>query len=148
MIRFITLLGFLTVIFLCACSSNKAMNSTLTVTVISTEGVHNILKEVEIADTPAKHEKGLMDREKLADNSGMLFIYKKPREGSFWMKNTYIPLAIAFIDIDGTIIDILHGKPQDVTLLTPSHPYLTVLEVNDGWFSSRDIFVGSTINWE
>ena len=99
-------------------------------------------------DLAAQVVKGLMHRKSLDSDSGMLFIYPKERLGSFWMKNTLVPLAIAFIDDRGTIIEILHGKPLDVTLLTPSHPYLTVLEVNEGWFSNRNISVGAKVSWK
>ena len=101
-----------------------------------------------MANTTAKHAKGLMHRKSLASDSGMLFIYPKERLGSFWMKNTLVPLAIAFIDERGTIIEILHGEPLDVTLLTPSRPYLTVLEVNEGWFSNRNISIGAKVSWK
>ena len=118
------------------------------VTIISSEGQTYRLERVEVANTTAKHAKGLMHRKSLASDSGMIFIYPKERWGSFWMKNTLVPLAIAFIDERGTIIEILHGEPLDVTLLTPSLPYLTVLEVNEGWFSNRNISIGAKVSWK
>ena len=129
-------------------SCHESSLKIVTVTVTSSEGQSYRLENVEVASTTTEHEKGLMHRKSLDSDSGMLFIYPKERVGSFWMKNTVIPLAIAFIDDQGKIIEILHGKPLDVTLLTPSHPYLTVLEVNEGWFSNRNISVGAKVSWK
>ena len=132
--------------FLTSCHASSL--EIVKVTIISSEGQTYRLEKVEVANTTDKHEKGLMHRKSLDSDSGMLFIYPKDRLGSFWMKNTLVPLAIAFIDAHGTIIQILHGEPLDVTLLTPSHPYLTVLEVNEGWFSNRNISVGAKVSWK
>ena len=93
---------------LSSCHSNSL--KIVTVTVTSSEGQAYRLENVEVASTTTEHEKGLMHRKSLASDSGMLFIYPKERLGSFWMKNTLVPLAIAFIDNRGTIIEILHGK--------------------------------------
>jgi len=141
-------LFFLPFLFFLLSSCHANSLKIVTVTVTSSEGQVYRLESVEVASTTTEHEKGLMHRKSLDSDAGMLFIYPKERLGSFWMKNTLIPLAIAFIDDRGTIIEILHGEPLDVTLLTPSHPYLTVLEVNEGWFSNRNISVGAKVSWK
>ena len=77
---------------------------------------------VEVADDPAERAKGLMNRTTLGKNRGMLFVYPEERELSFWMKNTLIPLSIAFIDWERRIIDIQDMKPLDDSPPTTSHP--------------------------
>jgi len=88
---------------------------------------------VEMAVTPGQQEKGLMDREVLPEEEGMLFVFNSVRKRSFWMKNTLIPLDIIFLDVDGTINHIHHNaKPQDRALITSKRPAKAVLEVNGG----------------
>ena len=94
---------------------------------------------VEIADDPGERAQGLMNREELAPDSGMLFIYEIPREASFWMKNTLMPLDMIFMDETGTIRHIHeNAQPRDLTPIpgaTPDDPdpeRLMVLEVDGG----------------
>jgi uncharacterized membrane protein (UPF0127 family) len=102
---------------------------------------------VEVADDPAEQAKGLMYRKALGKNRGMLFIYPEERELSFWMKNTLIPLSIAFIDSERRIIDIQDMKPLDDE---PPHyvsaePAQYALEVNQGFFKKRGVKVGDRV---
>ncbi len=102
---------------------------------------------VIVAETPAERTKGLMFRSYLAPDSGMLFVFEKDEHLHFWMKNTYIPLAIAYIDSIGVITDILQMKPLDT--LTPyrsSKPVRYALEVNSDWFYLNHIKVGDTVS--
>ena len=102
----------------------------------------------EVASTTASRARGLMYRRSMPKNDGMLFVYAKARPLSFWMKNTYIPLDIAFIDADGVIRDIVQMKP----LTTASHPSIVAvpyaLEMNEGWFARRSIAVGAKVVFE
>lgn len=102
---------------------------------------------VELATTEASRARGLMYRRSMADDDGMLFIYPKPRKLSFWMKNTYLPLTIAFIDADDVIVHIEDMKP----LTTNSHPAPTAvpyaLEMNQGWFAEHGVKVGDTVSF-
>jgi uncharacterized membrane protein (UPF0127 family) len=68
---------------------------------------------VEIADTPATRETGLMNRFSLRPDHGMLFVFDRPQSMAFWMKNTYIPLSIAFVDAHGVILNIEDMQPRD-----------------------------------
>ncbi|UOF00340.1 DUF192 domain-containing protein [Bdellovibrio reynosensis] len=106
---------------------------------------------VEVAETPAQHERGLMYRDTLAENDGMLFIFKNEETRFFWMKNTLIDLAIAYFNKDGELIDIQEmksGKGVTDTML-PSYPSSLpakyALEMNKGWFAKNKIRVGSKL---
>ncbi len=102
--------------------------------------------DVEIADTENARQKGLMYRMSLAENSGMLFIFEKDKRLSFWMKNTYIPLDIAFIDSSGVITDIMQMKPLDISVFYNSSTEVRyALEVNQWWFQKHGIKPGSKI---
>ncbi|MFQ5604130.1 MAG: DUF192 domain-containing protein [bacterium] len=115
------------------------------------KGMHTILIEgiplqVEIAQDEEKSRKGLMFRQDLAENEGMLFVFSSQRILSFWMSNTYIPLDIAFIDQAGVIVDIQRMEPLDETKSYLSRaPSLYALEVNAGWFEKHNIKVGSRV---
>jgi uncharacterized membrane protein (UPF0127 family) len=102
--------------------------------------------QVEVADTDEKRALGLMFRQNLEENSGMLFIFEKKGIYPFWMKNTGIPLSIAFIDENDVIIDILEMVPnQEVITYSPTEPFLVALEMNHGWFAENSINKGDTI---
>jgi uncharacterized membrane protein (UPF0127 family) len=102
--------------------------------------------QVEIADTDVKRSQGLMYRRKLDANSGMLFVFPQDQYMNFWMKNTHIPLSIAFIDNQGKISEILHMKPLDDSIIYSSKSKARyALEVNLGWFNKNSINVGCRI---
>ena len=106
---------------------------------------HKIL-DVEIADTPAKWEKGLMNRKNVPEGTGMLFVYPNARNLSFWMKNTLIPLSIAFFDDQKAVINILDMDPptdQTLTNYRSLAPALYALEVPQGWFEKHGIKRGA-----
>lgn len=88
--------------------------------------------KVDLALTVAQQAHGLMFVEKMADDYGMLFLYEVEQPLSFWMMNTLIPLDIIYVDDDGEIINIQHGKPRDATPLRSSRPALAVLEIRGG----------------
>jgi uncharacterized membrane protein (UPF0127 family) len=101
--------------------------------------------EVEIADTPDERSQGLMNREALAENSGMLFLYEEDHQGGFWMRNTLIPLSIAFVLEDGTIIDIQDMEPETTELHRPDEKYRNAIEANQGWFDRNNIAAGDVV---
>lgn len=99
-----------------------------------------------LAKTPEERALGLMFRTYLAPDSGMLFVFEKEETLRFWMKNTYIPLAIAFIDANGVITDILEMTPLDtITPYTSSKPVRYALEVNADWFFLNNITPNDTV---
>ncbi len=97
---------------------------------------------VEVADTPAKQSRGLMGRKELGRDSGMLFDFKGDTTTSFYMKDTSIPLSIAFIADGGEVLAIKDMKPFDLTPVTPPGPYRYAIEVNQGWFEGHGIRPG------
>ncbi|PJZ55471.1 DUF192 domain-containing protein [Leptospira barantonii] len=95
---------------------------------------------VEVVNTQADRAKGLMFRKNLGENEGMLFVFSAPEYLSFWMKNTWIPLSIAYFNRDRRITDIHDMKPNQTTeLYHSSEKALYALEVNQGWFAKRKI---------
>ena len=109
--------------------------------------VGNKTLKVKLAITPAQQSKGLMDIKgkaptKLPENEGMLFVYKREKLLSFWMKNTTIPLSIAFIDKKGIITEIRDMEPLKLDRIRSAKPAQYALEVNRGWFSKNNIKVG------
>lgn len=101
--------------------------------------------QVEYAATLARRSLGLMHRQSLCQHCGMLFKFGNPRRVSMWMKNTFIPLDVAFIRRDGLITDIRALKPLDLTHVSASEKILFALEMNQGWFQLHDIAVGDTL---
>jgi uncharacterized protein len=107
---------------------------------------HNVL-DVEVAKHLASREKGLMERRYLPENHGMLFVFPIPQYISMWMKNTLIPLDVAFIDAHGIILNIETMKPQTLTH-HPSQGAITyALEMNAEWFKKHDIHAGQYITY-
>lgn len=101
---------------------------------------------IEIADTDDKRSQGLMFRERLASDSGMLFKFPQKMKLSFWMKNTPIPLDIAFLDDDLRISEIMEMAPYSTMATRSSGNYRYALEVNSGWFDKNGVGIGSRIN--
>ena len=101
--------------------------------------------QIEVADTYAKREYGLMNRKKLAKNRGMLFKFPYFNKLSFWMKNTYIPLDIAFLDDKGRILQIESMCPLSTKPIVSNFPCRYALEVNKGWFEENGVKEGSII---
>ncbi|UVK36773.1 DUF192 domain-containing protein [Mesorhizobium sp. AR10] len=87
---------------------------------------------IEVADTPAERESGLMFREDMADDHGMLFVFESEREVTFWMKNTPMPLDLIFVGQDGKIRAIKQGEPQSEAIISPGEPVRFVLELKAG----------------
>lgn len=101
--------------------------------------------DVEVASEPSDIRNGLMHRDSIPSDGGMLFVFPDSAERSFYMKNTKIPLSIAFADPDGTINTIKPMDPFDETSVTSDSPSKFALEMNQGWFDSNDVCVGDKI---
>jgi uncharacterized membrane protein (UPF0127 family) len=108
-----------------------------------------ILKEkkikVEVVRSEGEKAKGLMFRESLEKEEGMLFVYEQEEILSFWMKNTRIPLSIAFIDKSGKILDIQDMEPFSLKSHISARPAQYALEMNQGWFKKNGIKVGDVV---
>lgn len=123
------------------------VNQKCRIFVVSDNGTKTAVN-AEIADSPVERETGLMFRELLDESDGMLFVFEREIKLNFWMKNTLIPLDIAYIDKNGVINEIYHMKPLDVSVTYNSiKPAMYALEVNSGWFSRHKIKSGSKIEF-
>ena len=109
---------------------------------INTARGERVEVQAEIADEEDEQKRGLMDRTALAEESGMLFVFRGERPLSFWMKDTLIPLSIAYIDGDGGIVDIQDMQPLDESSHPSAAPAQYALEVNQGFFEARGVQVG------
>jgi len=112
---------------------------------IERDGQRIAAVKAEIAATPEERNTGLMFRKKLPDGEGMLFVFEADQVLSFWMKNTYIPLSIAFIAHDGKIIDIKDMYPHDTSSVVSSRSVRYALEVPQGWFSRVGVRTGDVV---
>ena len=102
--------------------------------------------QVEIKDTPSGWMQGLMFRKTLPENQGMLFIFEDSDFHSFWMKNTYIPLSIAFVSANKKIVQIDSMFPLDtLNLHSPQKPIKYAIEANQGWFQHHKIKLGDRV---
>jgi len=117
-----------------------------TVTVVSSddEGTRAELK-VEVPQTPVEFSTGLMFRESLPEDQGMLFVFGEDTQTGFWMKDTSIALSIAFIAEDGTILDIEEMEPLSTEVHQPPGPYRYALEVNQSWFGRHGFGPGDRV---
>ena len=107
-------------------------------------GQHRI--QAEIARTPQSHERGLMQREQLCKDCGMLFVFPKAGRLSFWMKNTPLPLSIAFIAADGAIINIEEMQPNTTDTHSAQGDALYALEMNKSWFAKNGVKPGHRVS--
>jgi uncharacterized protein len=109
--------------------------------------------DAKVAATPDERQRGLMEVEALPDGTGMLFLFDQERTGGFWMRNTLVPLDIAYIDADGVIGTILTMDPceeadaADCPTYVPDGPYLSALEVPQGWFAQVGVAEGDEVAW-
>ncbi len=115
-----------------------------TLTIVNSAG-ERVEVPVEVADTQEERQMGLMGRDALAEDAGMLFVFEAEQQLSFWMKDTLIPLSIAFMDSEGRIVDIQDMQPLDETPHLSAEPAQYALEVNQGFFGARGIQVGDTV---
>jgi uncharacterized membrane protein (UPF0127 family) len=136
----------LTVIFVCvslgACAGTDAHpgRPPSTVTFGSSAVLH-----VDVADTEAEQRRGLMGVEHLPADEGMAFVYEGSVEHTFWMKDTLIPLSIAFVDADGRVVGVLDMEPCEADPCPRygiENSYVMAIETNRGWFEDHDIGVG------
>lgn len=108
-------------------------------------GGHEV--RVEIADEDEERRRGLMYRDSLPEDRGMLFVYPEERTLSFWMRNTKIPLDVAYVDRAGTIVDIRSMDAQTDRLYESRRPAMYALEMNRGWFREHDVAVGDRVEF-
>ena len=106
-------------------------------------GMHRI--EAEIAATSDSRQTGMMQRTSMAPQRGMLFVFREVAKHCMWMRNTLLPLSVAFLDENGKIINIEEMQPQSDANHCSTKPARYALEMNPGWFKSRGLGAGFTI---
>jgi len=130
--------------FICFSTCDPQKLETITL-VIERAGGEAVQMKAEIARTDEERGKGLMFRKKLPDGEGMIFVFERDQQLSFWMLNTYIPLSIAFIASDGRIIEIKDMQPHDEDSVKSSRSVRYALEVPQGWFDRVNIKPGDRV---
>lgn len=106
-------------------------------------GMHLI--QAQVAATPQQRATGLMFRQDMPANEGMLFVFEQAAEQCFWMKNTLLPLTAAFVADDGTIVNLADMQPLSLESHCSARPVRFVLEMNKGWFDKRGLKAGSQL---
>lgn len=101
--------------------------------------------DVQLAATPRQREIGLMFRQSMPQQEGMLFVFDVPGVQCFWMRNTLLPLTAAFVADDGTIVNLADMQPQSDDSHCSARPVRYVLEMNQGWFAKRGIKAGARL---
>jgi len=118
-------------------------------TVTISQGKRCVILKVEVASKSATRARGLMFRDHLAEGEGMLFIYLRSSPRAFWMKNTYVPLSVAYISSDWRINEIrqmdLPVDDRDVPSYPSKEPARYVLEVSQGWFKRNKFTAGARL---
>ena len=109
-------------------------------------GMHSI--RAQLAITPMQRQIGLMHRREMPSHEGMLFVFDEPSQQCFWMRNTLIPLSIAFLADDGTVVNLADMKPQSDDSHCSAKPVRFALEMNQGWFAKRGVKPGTRISGE
>ena len=108
--------------------------------------VGGVTISAEVADDAAERRVGLMGRQSLPKNHGMLFVYPDQAVRSFWMKNTPLPLSIAFIDKLGRVVHMAELTPNETTSVTSQVPAMYALEMTTGWFEAHGVTIGQPIS--
>jgi uncharacterized membrane protein (UPF0127 family) len=109
-------------------------------------GMHSI--RAQLAITPQQRQIGLMHRREMPSHEGMLFVFDEPSRQCFWMRNTLIPLTIAYLADDGTVVNLADMQPQSDESHCSAKPVRFALEMNQGWFAKRGIKPGTRIGGE
>jgi uncharacterized membrane protein (UPF0127 family) len=125
-----------------ACASAQDQPQNLAATTL-TVGMHNI--RAQLAITPMQRQIGLMHRREMPTHEGMLFVFDEASQQCFWMRNTLIPLSIAFLAEDGTVVNLADMKPQSDDSHCSAKPVRYALEMNQGWFAKRGVKAGTRI---
>ncbi len=100
----------------------------------------------QLALTPRQQQKGLMFRRSMRVDEGMLFVFQEAAIKCFWMMNTYLPLTLAFIEQDGSIVSLHDMHPRSFRSNCSTRPVRYVLEMNQGWFAERGVKVGARLS--
>ncbi|MFD2366043.1 DUF192 domain-containing protein [Pseudoduganella sp. GCM10020061] len=134
---------FATAALLLAATSANAQDASFGRTKLSI-GINLI--NAEVAANDPQRQQGLMHRTSMATNAGMVFVFDDVNSQCMWMKNTLIPLSVAFIDANGRIVNIEDMQPETLESHCSKRPVKYALEMNLGWFAKRNIKPGTVVN--
>lgn len=141
--HFLPILLFL----LCACNAEKKPAEPVPQDTYFPISIGETTPELQLALTNNERGKGLMYRDELAENHGMLFLFDQPGQRSFWMRNTKIPLDLAYFDAQGTLLEIHPLYPlNENSVPSYSNEVLIAVEMNQGWFASKGIQPGAKLD--
>ena len=131
-------------LFVFAAKAQLQRFETSELTIVSATGPHRFT--VEVAETPAQMEQGLMFRRTMAADAGMLFNYKTPTVATMWMRNTFIPLDMLFVDAQGRIVNIRErAVPESLDVIAAAAPVRAVIELNGGSAARLGIAPGDQV---
>jgi uncharacterized protein len=134
-------LAILCALSLSSCAELKAQRGLKRATL----GIASATIDVELAKTPKQRETGLMYRTRLEEGKGMLFVFEEDQQLSFWMKNTTVPLSIAYISSSGLILDIFDMEPFSEKSIATAHYARYALEVPRGYFGKIGAKTGDSV---
>ena len=132
---------FILIAFNAACEKAQRKLPVSVIHFLTKDG-RQVTVEAEVARTDEQRQKGLKWRKSLDDGKGMLFVFDRDIILSFWMENTLIPLSIAFMSKDGTVLEIHDMQPKNTTAIKSARSLRYALEVPQGWFARAGITVG------
>ena len=131
-------------LFVFAAEAQLQRFATSELTIVSATGPHRFT--VEVAETPAQMQQGLMFRRTMASDAGMLFDYKTPTVATMWMRNTFIPLDMLFVDAQGRIVNIRErAVPESLDVIAAAAPVRAVIELNGGTAARLGIAPGDRV---
>lgn len=134
----ITLLSLISVVLFTACDDTTKKQTTIDT--IFDLSVNNVPFKAQVAVFDSEKMRGLMYRETLAENNGMVFVYDSPTQASFWMKNTLIPLDIGFFDKNGVLTEVKKLYPQNLDAVKSARTdIMYCIEMNAGWFDKNNV---------
>jgi uncharacterized membrane protein (UPF0127 family) len=134
-------------LMLSACARSSAVTSSPSADHAVHFGSGEATLRVAVADTDDERARGLMGVADVPADEGMAFLFDRPTSASFWMKDTLIPLSVAFVDADGTIVTIRHMQPctaDPCVTYASTDPYVLAIEANEGWFGDHGVRVGDS----
>ena len=139
----------LPVLLFFACTPEKVQMKTVAPDTYFSISIDDSIPKLQLALTQSEWSRGLMYRNTLAEDHGMLFLFKEPGRRSFWMRNTKIPLDLAYFDVHGKLLEIHSLYPYDEnTVYSHSEEILIAIEMSQGWFSSKNIQPGAKLDLE
>lgn len=127
-----------------SCQTKKYNLEQKTLSILKSDG-GTVELVAELAVKPEERNYGFMNRKKIPDGTGMLFVFEKDQILSFWMKNTPHPLSIAYISSDGKIVDIFDMTPYSLASIVSSRSVRYALEVPQGWYKKQNINIGDKV---